>query len=372
LETIRSLSLQMRYEDGFVAYLNGIEVARRNAPAVTGFASVALSNRRLRDANQFEEINISQFRGALRQGENVLALHGLNDSANSAEFVLEVRLTGVDIPASVQFGYAAEPTPGATNGTLYSGFVADVSFSRGRGLYDAPQTLQLATPGTADARIYITRDGSHPTPDNPRAELYERPILIDRTVVLRAAGYREDLLPSPAVTHSYILPRDVIDQPRMHPAVTRDPLWGPQMVESLRALPSISLVTEQAIDVTSEIETSVEMIFPDGTAGFQIDAGVEVYGGTAVALPKQSLRLSFKNEYGPSMLEFDVFADPDGVHQFDQLLLRAGSQDSLFWNGAAGGSAYVRNLWAAQRQREMGQLAPRGRFVQLYINGQSG
>ena len=35
-----ALLLNMRYDDGFVAYLNGVEVARRNAPASLAYNSV--------------------------------------------------------------------------------------------------------------------------------------------------------------------------------------------------------------------------------------------------------------------------------------------------------------------------------------------
>ena len=55
--------------------------------------------------------------------------------------------------------------------------------------------------------------------------------------------------------------------------------------------------------------------------------------------------------------------------EFDQLLLRPGSHDTPFWSGAEGAGSYVRNRWTNDRQLEMGQPAPRGRFVQLYLNG---
>jgi len=38
---VESLTLRMRYNDGFIAYLNGIEVARRNAPAMPQWNSAA-------------------------------------------------------------------------------------------------------------------------------------------------------------------------------------------------------------------------------------------------------------------------------------------------------------------------------------------
>ena len=67
--------------------------------------------------------------------------------------------------------------------------------------------------------------------------------------------------------------------------------------------------------------TSVELIFPDGTEGFQIDAGVEHYGGHSLGSPKKNMRLSFKSIYGDAGLSYDLFGD-DAADQFDQLLLR--------------------------------------------------
>jgi hypothetical protein len=369
LDSLRSLTLQVRYDDGFVAYLNGVEVARRNIPVEVQFDSTASSNRPLRDANRFEDINISQFRRALMPGQNVLAIHGFNDDIAGAEFLVDARLAGVDLASAMGGGFAADPTPGTANGLIYRDFVAVPSFSQPRGFYDQPFTLRLTVPGTPEATIYYTQDGSDPTPGNPRAIAYQQPLEINRTAFLRAASYHDGLLPSVAVTQTYIFPADVATQSTLQPAVVQDPVWGPQFTDSLKSLPTVSLVTANPISVEGEYPTSAELIYPDGTAGFQVNAGVEVFGGTAVSFPKRSLRLSFKNIYGPSTLNFDVFQDPDSVSEFDQLLLRPGSHDTPFWNGSVGVGNYIRNRWASDRQLEMGQPAPRSKFVHLYLNG---
>jgi hypothetical protein len=367
---LQTLSLRVRYDDGFVAYLNGMEVARRNAPVTVQFNSTATANQPLKDANRFEEINISQFIGKLTEGQNVLALHGLDDSAAGSEFLIDARLVGIDMQSATEFAFASEPTPGRTNGVLFRDLASAPSFSHSRGFYDQPFTLQLATPGTPDAAIYYTRDGSAPVPENPQATLYREPLAISGTTMVRAASYQNGLLPSLPQTHTYLFPGDVVTQSTLQPAITADPVWGPQLTRALKALPTISLVVRDAISVGREVETSVELIFPDGAEGFQVDAGVEPTGGTSLAFPKQTMRLSFKNIYGPATLNFDVFDDPDGVTQFDQLLLRAGAQDSLFTQDPTiGGSSYIRNRWAYDRQLEMRQPAPRGRFVHLYLNG---
>src|SRR5439155_17979833 len=68
-----SLTLQVKYDDGFVAYLNGSEIARRNVPASVQWNSTALASRSNTLALVYEDINVSPFVSLLQNGTNVLA-----------------------------------------------------------------------------------------------------------------------------------------------------------------------------------------------------------------------------------------------------------------------------------------------------------
>ena len=68
----------MKYNDGFVAYINGQEVARRNAPVTPQWDSAATAARSVEDSLQYEEIDITDSLDVLQPGRNVLAIHGLN------------------------------------------------------------------------------------------------------------------------------------------------------------------------------------------------------------------------------------------------------------------------------------------------------
>ena len=94
------------------------------------------------------------------------------------------------------------------------------------------------------------------------------------------------------------------------------------LIDSLRALPTVSLATGNVIS-EAESEVSVELVYPNGQEGFQINAGVELFGSGSLAMPKNSLRLSFKDIYGPSSLAFDVFQQP--------LLVEAMGDFALCW-----------------------------------------
>lgn len=90
---LSTLILNMQYDDGFVAYLNGTEVARRNFVGDPAWNSVATVSRDNAVAVDFELIDISSQLGKLRQGDNVLAIQGLNASANNSDFLINVELT---------------------------------------------------------------------------------------------------------------------------------------------------------------------------------------------------------------------------------------------------------------------------------------
>jgi len=86
------LHLHVRYDDGFVAYLNGVRVARAYAPQEPITHDMLAAG--LHEAGpSFQVFDISNAVSALRVGENVLALVGFNASPDSSDFTLDPYLT---------------------------------------------------------------------------------------------------------------------------------------------------------------------------------------------------------------------------------------------------------------------------------------
>jgi PKD repeat protein len=85
---VTDLSLNVSYDDGFVAFLNGTEVARSNVPAGQTYTTTASSS----EAAGFEPFDITSFKGALVSGANVLALEGHNSGLGSNDFSLHPEL----------------------------------------------------------------------------------------------------------------------------------------------------------------------------------------------------------------------------------------------------------------------------------------
>jgi hypothetical protein len=104
---LRSLELLIAYDDGFVAYLNGAEVARRNVPGVAGapvprdaLASAAHAGGRP------EAIDITSQRSKLVPGPNVLAIQVFNHELDSDGLTL---LPQLGETGAADLGEAAAP-----------------------------------------------------------------------------------------------------------------------------------------------------------------------------------------------------------------------------------------------------------------------
>jgi len=404
------LRLRMQYDDGFVAWLNGVEIARRNAPQTLAYNATATTDRSQIQAIAYEEINLPGAMELLRPGTNVLAIQGLNDAVDSDDFLVVTELVQI---AQVGDRYLTAPTPGEANGGGVTDFVADTQFSIDRGFFTDPLQVEITT-ATDGAEIYFTTDGSLPSPENPEATRYTSAISIGTTTTLRAMARKDDYEPTDVDTQTYVFPAQVANQPahppglpstwsggfpadyQVDPDVVGTTLPGYSLEEALLSIPTVSVTANlgdlfgasQGIYYNSgnkgsawERPASIEMIYPDGTGGFQENAGIRIHGGSSRNhgfTPKHSLRLFFRDEYGASKLNFPVFGDR-GIDRFDQLVLRACSTDSWpvvdgnwvlgvqRWKAAD--SVYMRDQWVRDTQLDLGRPSADGVYVHLYLNG---
>lgn len=112
------LTLRMKYDDGFVAYLNGVRVTSANAPDAPSNLSQATTTNDDSFAVQFQDFDLTPFRSALVSGINVLAIHGLNAGSTSSDYLILPQLEG-SRPGAVQPNdrrFFVNPTPGGPNG----------------------------------------------------------------------------------------------------------------------------------------------------------------------------------------------------------------------------------------------------------------
>ena len=97
----------MRFDDGFVARVNGAVVALANTPDVLEWNSSATSGRLDIIASDWSVLDISHQLDLLRPGNNVLTIHGLNGGLESSDLLFSPRLEAgfevqgdeIDLPA---------------------------------------------------------------------------------------------------------------------------------------------------------------------------------------------------------------------------------------------------------------------------------
>lgn len=413
-----SMNLDLFFEDGFAAYLNGNLVASSNLPTPLAHDSAATSSGEVREGDAMVSLALD-FQGKLLSGANVLAFQMLNNSKGSSDVLLVPRLSGEtrDLSGGLIEGYLTAPTPGNPNAEIeFTGLVSDTSFDVDRGFFDAPfnVTIDCATPG---ATIVYTTDGSSPTLSNgtqvaapdgvtPPSAL----VNITTSTALRAAAFKTGLRPANVDTQTYLFLDDVLNQPAQPPgyplpwkqrnggSIPGDFQMDPDVVgtiytrdelkESLRDIPTISIVTDIAnlfdqqtgIQVNptdsgegSERRVSVEMMdFEDG-APVQLDAGMRMNGNASrnANRGKHNFRLAFRNEYGTGKLKFPLFGTDAPTETFNQIILRGGNGNSWIHPTAAVRqyAMYIRDQWFRDAHTAMGYPEALQREVHVYFNG---
>src|SRR5262249_54198505 len=90
---LTSLTLQMQYDDGFVAYLNGTEIARANFTGTPSPASSASATHTDSAAVVYQSFSATSFLSSLVNGTNVLAIAGLNQAGNLSDFLISPLLS---------------------------------------------------------------------------------------------------------------------------------------------------------------------------------------------------------------------------------------------------------------------------------------
>ncbi|MDF7825346.1 lamin tail domain-containing protein [Pontiellaceae bacterium B12227] len=404
---LSQLSLRMKYDDGFVAYINGTEVASANVPSSPTYSSQASSSH---DGTSYEDFTLLNADAYLQTGVNVLGILGFDYPSGTADFYMMPVLSGITVGQiyTNTAVYLTTPTPGADNVEGVLGYVGDTSFTVDRGFFSEATNVAISCK-TEGAEIYYTTDATEPSANN--GTLYTGPITISKTTVLRAVATKSGYMSSDVDTQSYFFLDDIIAQGTsvsgldpefpassvngqgfdygMDTDVTQSSTYSGEIKGALKSIPSISIVTDpdnlfssgSGIYVNAdedhdpdngadwERETSIELINPDGSEGFQINGGIRMRGAssTSSSNPKHSFRFFFRSEYGTSRLNYPLFGE-DGADSFKRMDLRTG-QNFSWANQTPQYATWLYDIFTRDTHRDMNQPYTRGEYYHLYING---
>lgn len=117
---VSALQFGARYDDGFAIYINGSPIlasAFEPNDGVWDFEAQASGNHSDSEAVGLESFSIDLGQVNLVAGENILAVHGLNSSLSSSDFLFDCELSAqVRGDGTSELIYMPTPSPGTANG----------------------------------------------------------------------------------------------------------------------------------------------------------------------------------------------------------------------------------------------------------------
>lgn len=387
---ITHVVLDIDFDDAFVAYLNGTEIARENitdrgGPPAFNEVADTYTEPRLVTGGKLFHYSDERFLGLLRPGENVLAIQVHNSGSGSSDLSLIPFLTlGMKRAPEDARGAAAilrsslpslhtnfrissdgeRITLASPDGSVID-FVdtnplpVDVSMARypnGTGPYSYHFPASPGAPNPSSGFVAIASPVNFSPPggfypgsvrvelshESPAGEIhfttdgsdpteaspvYSGPLSISRTTVVRAKVIGEGLYSRKATTHTYLIARPV-------------------------TLPVVSISTDPAnffddetgiyVPGTSydpnfpyfganfwedwERPVHVELYEPDGSLAFSAGAGAKIYGGWSRGNPQRSLALFARSQYGASRFPYRIFPEKR-INSFEAFVLRNSGND---------------------------------------------
>jgi len=390
LNNIAKALLHVDYDDGFVAYLNGVEIARSNigVPGVTPSYNQPASAAReaeIYQGNYPEKYDIDSIQTLLQQGNNVLAIQVHNVTATSSDLslipfftlgmltipdnpfgfpeILQLDLpvlhTNFKISSTGETLLLSEPERAIVDIVQLEDIPVDVS--RGRqpdgssnwylfynptpgdsnvtqGYLEVAEEPYFSQPGgfytgtvvvelNTESPVATIRYSLEGSEPNELSNVYSEPISITSTTVVRAKSFAPNLIPSKTITHTYFINAET-DLP----------------VFSLSTTPANFFDIEDGIyTLGNNYQTSnpyyganfwqdwerpihVEFFESDGTCGLSFDGGVKIVGGWSRANPQKPLAIFARNEYGTGEINYQLFPDRP-FNEFQAFILRNGGND---------------------------------------------
>ena len=410
LASISSLILDMDYDDAFVAYINGNEVARANingAPPAYNSGTITDHEAIIYSGGSPERFMITDFNTTLNEGENILTIQAHNISANSSDFTIipflsaifsSQNTTGIEppailglttnnlhtnfkissgsetirlnnasgdlihqiiaenLPANTSIGVSitsgdivnySDTTPGDENSSQeYLGSVQSEVVFSNQGGLINAPISLSLSGNTSEEVIRYTIGDNNPTETSP---IYTNPIEINENTTVRAQIFLENYLPSSISIKSYILNNSSFTDSN---------------------LPIIIINTENGAEIPDEpkiLGTMKIIQRPDGARNFLTDAdnddflnysgtiGIETRGSSSQALPKKP--------YGIDTLE------DNGIEDKGVKLLGMPKEDDWILNSFAFDDSMMRDYISYEMTREMGQYAANLKYCEVVLNG---
>jgi len=385
IDELVQMVLHLDYDDGFVAYINGVEVARDRLGAP---GSHVAYNQTADDYNHEAQIyqglqpnlfEINNWQDIVHEGENVLAIQVHNYSTSSSDLscipYLSVGLKSGEsfdaspdltlpqsylhsnfkikadgeavylfrnkelidsvgsttLQADVSYGrspqnssqwlYYAQPTPGDVNG---NDGVNDI----------AVDSIQYSLPGglysnqlnlqlsIANGKVGDIYYTTDGSIPDKESTLYEQALTVTDVAVIKARAYIADQLPGPVSTHTYIIGQNH-DMPVVSLSTNPANLWGYHSGIYVMGPNASNDNPHYGANFWEDWERPVNFEYydADGTNQINQGAGIKIFGAWSRAHPQKSLALFARKEYGDGSFSYPFFAKRSN-DKYEALVLR--------------------------------------------------
>jgi hypothetical protein len=418
--SISEMLLHIDYDDGFIAFINGIEVAMGNITSFNKDYSVVQAASRealMYSGGDPELFNISSLVSSLRNGRNVIAIQGHNSSTNSSDFSLIPFLTlgSTDYTANdvehfinlrngylhanfkisndgepiylfnpsselidsskaialiddISYGrfedgdsawfYFEQPTPGSKNINPKEDIIRDtVFFSAEAGFYSQP--FDLAMHATSDSgNIYFTTDGSVPAIGS---QIYTDTLSISSTTVIRAAIFSDSITKNPETIKTFIF-NTSNGLPVV--SISSDPKNFFDWNEGILVLGPNAEAANPNFGANFwqdwEKPINIEYFDKDGVPHINQGAGIKVSGQWSRANAQKSVAIYARKNYGKGTFKYKFFNDREN-DSFESMTLRNSGND---WT-----STMMRDGLFSEIARDMDMEREAYQPTVVYLNG---
>ncbi|MCP5064901.1 MAG: T9SS type A sorting domain-containing protein [Ignavibacteriae bacterium] len=390
INQISGLFFNIDFDDGFVAYLNGEEIARENLGLANSQVFYNTEATAYHEAQMYQGLPpnaypITDKIDLLQNGDNVLAIEVHNSSINSTDLsIIPFLSIGYNnIPASskgsleflnlketklhTNFKLSADGellivsnANGDIKDTLNTGQqVSDISIGRFPNgsenlfFFDSPtpgkknvdngfnnflqSTIFSIERGFFDTAFFldITNPNSTGTirysidgsEPNENSTVYSNQLVISETSVIRAKIYAENSLPSKTETHTYF-----INQEQRLPIIslTTKPEHFFDADSGIYVLGNDAAIEQPyyGANFWEEWERPIHLEFfeENHEFGFEIDLGVKIFGQWSRAHAQKSLAFYARGEYGYSEINYKLFPNSE-IKKYQSFVLRNSGTD---------------------------------------------
>ncbi|MCD6543570.1 MAG: CotH kinase family protein [Flavobacteriaceae bacterium] len=391
IDNLINLILDVDYDDGFVAYINGIEVARANingTPPLFDAGALVYHEAQMYDGGKPERFFIDNPSSILNDGENILSiqLHNLSETSSDLSLIpfLSVVFSspnsiGVDPPeilglvngklhtnfkvsSKSETLTLSDPQENIVYQILVEGLHADVSMGTSINNDDIVYYIET-TPGLPNSAneyvgiinadiifsneggiinsaINLTLSGNETnqviryttdaTLPNETSTLYTSSISITSNSTVRARLFASDFIPSLSNSKTYIFNANhQIDIVTL----TTDPynFFDEDYGIYVYGDSYDSNTPHFGANFWEDWERPVHFSFYDkdtGELGTEFNAGIKIFGGWSRANDQRSLSIFARGQYGTSEMEYPFF-DNLNYDKFQAIVLRNSGNDWL-------------------------------------------